>query len=80
MTIKIYNLSLNIDDRALERLFLPYGIVDAAIVDRNVLNGRSKGNGSVEMPVEKQARQAIVSLDRTIVDGKPIRVSEWTTS
>ena len=77
MTIKIFNLSQDITDSALEKLFRPYGIVDTALVDRNVLNGRSKGNGIVEMPIENQAMQAIASLDRTIVDGKRISVQEW---
>lgn len=80
MNIKIYNLSPNIDDRALARLFLPYGIVNSAVVDRNVLNGRSRGNGLVEMPVHSEAMQAIVSLHRTVVDGKQISVSEWTAN
>jgi RNA recognition motif-containing protein len=80
MNIKIYNLSQNIDDRALERLFRPYGVVNSAIVERNVLNGRSRGNAIVEMPVQSQAQQAIVSLHRTVVDGKQISVSEWITN
>jgi hypothetical protein len=29
------------------------------------------------MPVDSQARQAIVSLDKTIMDGVIISVSEW---
>jgi hypothetical protein len=29
------------------------------------------------MPVESQAKQAIVSLDKTIMDGMIISVSEW---
>ncbi|MBO9567032.1 MAG: RNA-binding protein [Niastella sp.] len=77
MNIKIYNLSQNIDDRALARLFHPYGVVNSAIVDRNSLNGRSRGNGMVEMPIHSEAMQAIVSLHQTTVDGKQISVSEW---
>ena len=80
MNIKIYNLSQNIDDRALERLFRPYGVVNSALVERNALNGRSRGNGIVEMPVDSQAQQAIVSLNRTMVDGKQISVSEWISN
>jgi hypothetical protein len=29
------------------------------------------------MPVESQAKQAIVSLDKTILDGMVISVGEW---
>ena len=52
-------------------------MVDFAEVTRNSLNGRSLRNGKVNMPVDAQARQAIVSLDKTIMDGKIISVSEW---
>lgn len=76
MNIKIFNLGPNIDDRTLRRMFAAFGIVNGATVDRDVLNGRSKGNGMVEMPVEKEAVQAITSLNHTLVDGKRISVSE----
>lgn len=77
MTIKIYNLGLNISDSDLERIFNRFGIVNSAEVDRNKFNGRSKGNAMVVMPIEKEARQAITSLDQTMVDGKKISVSEF---
>lgn len=80
MQIKIFNLSPDINDRALERMFTTFGTVNAAVVDRNVLNGRSKGNGLVDMPLEKEARQAITSLDQTVVGGKRISVREWPAS
>jgi RNA recognition motif-containing protein len=76
MKIKIFNLSQDINDSALERMFLPYGVVNSAVVSRNSLNGRSNCNGIVEMPLEKQAQQAIMSLDRTVVSGKIISVAE----
>jgi len=76
MNIKISNISLNTTDSELRKLFLQYGNVDYAIVHRNSLNGRSLKIGEVCMPVSAQARQAIVSLDKTIFDGKIISVSE----
>ena len=76
MKIKIFNLNPDINDRALERLFLPYGVVNSAIVSRNALNGRSNCNGIVEMPLENQGEQAIVSLDKTMVMGKIISVAK----
>ena len=80
MNIKVFNLSLNIDDNSLERLFRRYGVVNSAVVDRNQYNGRSKGNAMVEMPVETEARQAIASLNHTTVDGKRISVSEYAAT
>lgn len=76
MKIKILNLCQDINDKALERLFLPYGVVNSAEVSRNSLNGRSNCNGIVDMPLESQAEQAIVSLDKTMVSGKVISVSK----
>ena len=80
MNIQVYNLSLNTDDRDVRRLFSPYGIVASAEVIRDKLNGRSKCNAKVEMPVESQARQAIESLHQTLLDGKKISVSELKES
>ena len=76
MNIKISNISLNTTDTELRKLFVPYGNVDYAMVHRNALNGRSLKSGEVCMPVSTQARQAIVSLNKTIFDGKIISVSE----
>jgi RNA recognition motif-containing protein len=76
MNIKISNISLNTTDSELRKLFVQYGNVEYAKVHRNSLNGRSLKSGEVCMPVSTQARQAIVSLDKTIFDGKIISVSE----
>jgi len=76
MTIQIYNLSRDISDANLQKMFSPFGTVNSAEVVRDKLNGRSKGNGVIEMPVETEARQAIESLDQTMMDGKKISVSE----
>jgi len=76
MNIQVFNLSLNIEDRDLRRLFSPFGIVASAEVIRDKLNGRSKCNAMVEMPIDSQGRQAIESLHLTLLDGKKISVSE----
>jgi RNA recognition motif-containing protein len=76
MNIRISNISLNTTDTELRKLFVPYGSVDSAKVCRNTLNGRSLKYGQVSMPVLTQGRQAIVSLDKTVLDGKIISVSE----
>jgi RNA recognition motif-containing protein len=76
MNIQVHNLSRNTSDADLRRLFSAFGIVYSAEVVRDKLNGRSKGNGVIEMPVEREALQAIASLDKTLMDGKNISVSE----
>jgi RNA recognition motif-containing protein len=76
MDIQVTNLSLNMSDADVRRLFSAYGIVDSAEVGRDKYNGRSKGNAHVIMPNASQARQAIVSLNQTMMDGKKISVNE----
>ena len=76
MNIRIANISLNTTDSELRKLFVTYGNVDSATVCRNALNGRSLKYGQVDMPVSAQGRQAIASLDKTLLDGKIISVSE----
>lgn len=79
MTIQVYNLSRDIRDADLRKLFSAYGVVNSAEVVRDKLNGRSKGNGIINMPVEQDARRAIELLDQTMMDGKKISVSELRT-
>lgn len=76
MNIQVHNLSLNVIDSDIRKLFAAFGIVDAAEVIKDKLNGRSKGHAIVDMPVETQARQAIITLDKTMIDGKKISVRE----
>jgi len=77
MNIKILNLSLNTEDRDLRKLFSSFGSVTSAEVMKDKLNGRSKRNGIIEMPVDKEARQAIESLNQTMFDGKMVSVMEF---
>ena len=77
MDIRIINLSHNINDRSLSKVFSAFGIVDSAEVLKNKINGRSRGNALVMMPVEAEARLAILSLNQTMLDGKKISVSQF---
>ena len=77
MNIQIFNLSMNTEDRDLRRLFSSFGSVSSAEVTRDKLTGRSKRNGIIEIPVEIEARQAIVSLNKTLFDGNLVSVSEY---
>jgi RNA recognition motif-containing protein len=76
MHIQVLNLSMNTGDRELRRLFSPFGIVSSAEVLRDKFSGRSKCNAVIDMPVASEARQAIVSLHLTTLDGKKISVAE----
>jgi len=76
MNIRISNIGLNATDNQIRKLFVPYGMVEYATVNRNSLNGRSLKSGEVRMPIAAQARQAITSLDKTVFDGNIISVHE----
>ncbi len=76
MNIQIFNLSLNTEDRDLRKLFSSFGNVTSAEVVKDKLNGRSKRNGIIEMPTDGEARQAIISLNQTMFDGKLVSVKE----
>ncbi len=77
MNIQIFNLNMNTEDRDLRRFFSSFGSVTSAEVMRDKLNGRSKRNGIVEMPIDSEARQAIVSLNQTMLDGNLVSVTEY---
>ncbi|HUF09637.1 MAG TPA: RNA-binding protein [Rhodothermales bacterium] len=76
MNIYVGNLSYNVDDRELQRLFEEHGTVSSAkvIIDRD--SGRSKGFGFVEMPDGSEARDAISALNQREIDGRSLRVNE----
>jgi cold-inducible RNA-binding protein len=76
MNIHVTNLSCNIGDADLMKIFSAYGAVDSLIIMRDKLNGRSKGVAMVDMINDSQARQAILCLDHTVLDGKTINVAE----
>lgn len=76
MNIHVSNLSLNIIDADLRRLFAAYGEVGSAVIIRDKNNGRSKGSAIIDMVNDKQGRQAILCLDQTVLDGKAITLSE----
>ncbi|HWJ89998.1 MAG TPA: hypothetical protein VNR87_02755 [Flavisolibacter sp.] len=76
MNIHITNLSFNIIEAELRKVFAVYGVVGFVVILRDRLNGRSKGNAFVEMPIQAQGEQAILGLDRSELDGKKIGVRE----
>ena len=70
------SLSWNTTDDQLKDFFSSAGTVSSAnvIVDRET--NRSKGFGFVEMSDEKEAQEAIASLNGKELDGRTIIVSE----
>jgi RNA recognition motif-containing protein len=75
---KLYvgNLSYDVDSSALGELFTPHGTVTSSqiIMDRDT--GQSKGFGFVEMGSEKEAQDAIASLNGQDHGGRALTVNE----
>jgi RNA recognition motif-containing protein len=75
---KLYvgNLSYNMTDSDLMKLFEPHGTVESAqvIMDRDT--GRSKGFGFVEMKSDQEAQAAIAALNGQDSGGRALTVNE----
>ncbi len=76
MNIYVSNLGYSLQDEDLGKLFGEYGNVSSARVITDKFTSRSKGFGFVEMPDQHAAETAVKELDGTMVDGRPLRVSE----
>ena len=78
MATRIYvgNLPYSADNEQLVQIFSAHGeVVEATVViDRD--SGRSKGFGFVQMADDDDARNAIASLNGTMLDNRTIRVNE----
>ena len=77
MNIEISNIHQNIIEADLRRLFTAFGEVNDVELVRDKWNHRSTGRAVIEMPVEKQAREAIITLHGTVLSGKAIVVAEF---
>lgn len=76
MNIHVSNLSMNLIDADLRKMFSAFGEVITAVIIRDKINGRSRGTAFVDMINDKHAAQAILNLNKSIIDGKRISVSE----
>jgi RNA recognition motif-containing protein len=76
MRLYVGNLAYETNEEKLREIFSKHGDVESVniIIDRDT--GRSKGFGFIEMPKASQAKEAILALNRTELDGRTINVSE----
>lgn len=72
----IGNLTPDIDDELLRKMFEQHGTVERAFVLRNAA-GRSKGYGFVEYSLKSQAVTAKMAMGNINMDGRVLRV-EWS--
>ena len=76
MNIYVGNLSWNLKDQDLEKLFATYGEVVSAKIVTDKFTGRSKGFGFVEMAKDDESQAAIAALNGSEIDGRNIVVNE----
>ncbi|MBM4268245.1 MAG: RNA-binding protein [Deltaproteobacteria bacterium] len=78
MAKKLYvgNLSYDMDNEALERLFSAHGTVESATIIMDRDSGRSKGFGFVEMSSNDAAQAAIAALNGKEHAGRALTVNE----
>ena len=76
--VEIYvgNLSYDVRDRDLRKLFEPFGKVSSARIIANKFNGKSKGFGFVEMEDRAESLSAIRSLNGKEFRGRKTVVNE----
>lgn len=70
------NLGYNINEDALRKLFSKYGEVTSVSIITDRDTRRSKGFAFVEMPNTAQAKQAMLALNGSELDGRTIKVNE----
>ena len=70
------NLSYEVTDSELEKIFSTYGTVVSAQIVSDRDTGQSKGFGFVEMAVEREAQAAIQGLGGQQHNGRALTVNE----
>lgn len=75
MRIHVSNLHSNLVEADLQRIFSRFGEVASVLLVRDKRNNRSLCHAFVEMPVHKEAEQAVLSLDKTEQKSKRISVT-----
>ncbi|MDO8591655.1 MAG: RNA-binding protein [bacterium] len=78
MATKLYvgGLAYSVTDKELEDFFAEVGQVTSAVIIKDRDSGQSKGFGFVEMADEKEAQEAIKTLNGKDLSGRSIVVNE----
>ena len=75
---KVYvgNLSFNIGQEELKKLFSQFGEITEATVISDKFSGRSKGFGFVTFAKKEDAEKAIAEMNEKEFEGRALKVSE----
>ena len=76
MNLYVGNLSFNVSESDLEKVFADYGKVESVKVIKDRETGRSRGFAFVEMSDRIEGADAIEGLNLHRIDGRAITVNE----
>src|SRR3989344_5513361 len=78
MAMKLYigNLSFDISDEELKKVFSSFGEIEEATIIKDKFSGRSKGFGFVTFKDEESAKQAISEMNEKEIEGRALKVNE----
>jgi RNA recognition motif-containing protein len=78
MNIYVGNLSLDVTEEEIRRVFTSFGVVLSVIMmnDKYIGSGQSKGYGYVEMASISEGQTAVASLKGTVINNRKINVVE----
>jgi RNA recognition motif-containing protein len=76
MNIYVGQLPYNTNEEELKALFTEYGEVASLNLITDKFSGQSKGFGFVEMPNNAEADQAIKGLNKSMLNGREIKVNQ----
>ena len=76
MNIYVGNLSFDVTEDELQKLFEEHGSVVSVNIIKDRYTGNSKGFGFVEMENQADAEKAIKDLDESEIKGRNIKVNQ----
>ena len=78
MNIYVGNLSLNVTEDELRRVFIIFGEVMSVVImnDKYIGSGQPNGYGYVQMPLKSEGQAAVIGLQEKSLRGQVIKVIE----
>lgn len=76
MNIYVGNLPNGVTEEEIRKSFSAYGDVASVNLVMDRFSGQSKGFGFVEMPSNAEADQVIKALNKSVLQGKTIKVNQ----
>jgi len=76
MNIYVGQLHYDVNENVLRELFKEFGEIASVNLVMDRYSGASKGFGFVDMPDNSQADKAIKALNKTMLNGKEIKVNQ----